>query len=386
MTVGQSGLSDMIRFPKNPLLRIAIVLGIPAVMAMTAVAILNLDGPKKWRTERASKRFIEALRAQGDSCRGDLVPAIQALQERLLPRHIKLTVVLAPTATMHFEKGEVLHPQPRSGCGVIFTAERELRAAGLRVLNLMPDWHRAVMSSPDLMLMAADGLHYSDSGGDLLAEAFLGRLKPELKEKGGRESLLIGDCYAQLLGQRLRSGETMPRVRDLWRNAGSPEMGREISGIPPGQLKGVRQIYWILPDGYLRPQEAPKFPFPPLREPPKEQALEGEPRVLKVTVTRGPVVSHEFHQNAPYPSALIANEFRTEAGEAIAGLSYALRDRRPVNGAILYGYAGQPMTLTVVPWDAAVAANPVLRTEQVIDSAPDFTLPRYFVQGWFHGH
>ena len=81
MTVGQISLSDMIRFPKNLLLRIAIVIGIAAVMAMTAVAILNLDGPRKWRTERASKRFIEALRAQGDPCRDDLVPAIQALQD-----------------------------------------------------------------------------------------------------------------------------------------------------------------------------------------------------------------------------------------------------------------------------------------------------------------
>lgn len=373
----------MVRHLKDGPFRIVTCLGVIAVVATT---LLAWDAPKRWIAERASKRYVEALRSQDDPSRDDLVPAVRALQEHLSTRHIKLTVVLAPSVKKHLEKDGPLRRKALPGNGVIFTAERDLRAAGLRVLNLLPDVHLAASLAPEPLLMAQDGFHYNDAGGDLLAAAFLGRLKSSQKEKAGKESLLIGDCFAQLFGQRLRAGQTMPKARDLWKNAASNEMGREVSGLPPSQLKGVHQVYWIIQDAYLPPKKMTEHPFPPLRQPPDGNQLADAPRVVKATVTRGPVVSLDFHKTAPYANALVATEFRTESGEDILGLIYVMRDHQLIVGALFYGYAGQPMTLTLLPWDAAVAANPALRTEQVLESAPDFILPRYFIQGWFHGH
>lgn len=335
-----------------------------------------------WWARHSSQKYIEALRAVPPQNLGNFVTCAVAFRDHLAKRNMRLVVVLRPAIpTLLAPKGGAQLKADASR-GALFQAEAALEKAHVDVFNLLPPLHESLSLRPELAVTAPDGYH--------LGEPVTGEMRRILDEslsghqlrKSGQDILFAGDCYAYIVGAAFRAGDRLPHVRVLWRNGGSHLMPSEMAMLPEHELDGVRQVMWFVTEEEGASQ-APWAHFPQF-PPPEALRMQHDQseRTVKVTLTRATTVSPDLGKGSPYADALAVHEFSTAEGEVFLGLIEVMKNRY-VNPSTRWGN-GWPLLLTIVPWEAAGKSNPALHHEQILDDAPNFTLPRYHITRWLN--
>ncbi len=332
---------------------------------------------KKW-TERQTARYLAELRSGNVACREDLLPCVIAFRDFLATRHIKLRILLRPVREDFLSADDRLLTTPTDGALALTTAERLLRKAGIRATNLMPDMYAEASLNPNVPVTDVDRAHLSQEMISVMGRTLCNSLEDWQKERNGRQILLVGDCYAVLTANKLKEGTILPGVRSQWKNSSDSQMAYEISRIPAEFFPGVREIYWFLSSPVLVRGSGHSLPLP---SPPDANAPEGEgTRTVHARITRQTHVPAGLGAGSPYPNALALHECTTDAGEKFLAIVPVMKDRAPLP-ATCWG-TGQPLTLTMQPWDAATRTTPSLGREQVFDDIQDFATARYHISGW----
>lgn len=335
---------------------------------------------ERQRAAHESEKFIDALRHGNVPCRDDLLPCVLAFRDHLATRHIKLRILLRPTKEDLLGADGKLLTVPTQTALAMTAAERTLRKAGIRTVNLMPDIYKAAALHPEWPVTASDNAHLSKEMVTVMAQTLCDSLEDWQKADGGRNMLLVGDCYALLTAAELKKGTTLPGVSSQWKNAGDAVMAFEVSHIPQETIPHVREIYWFLSSpniiaGSITPLPHPSPPDP--SSPPDERI-----RTVLAQVTKITKVPQDIWKNAPYPNALALHQIATESGETFLAVVPIMENRSPLPS--MSWVAQQRLQLTLQPWDAATRAMPSLGREQILDDIQDFTADRYYVTGWLH--
>lgn len=162
----------------------------------------------------------------------------------------------------------------------------------------------------------------------------------------------------------------------MWRNGGSHLIPGELARLPPEELDGVRQVFWLMCDDYLRMKQFPAFPTAAdLRK----SSHPGE-RTLRVKITRATAVPGDLGARSPCAEAMAQHKFTTAENERFLAAIHVMKEREVTLGNCWM--LGEPLVITVIPWETAAGKRPELKNIQILDDRPDFTLPRYFITRW----
>jgi hypothetical protein len=314
-----------------------------------------------WWARRQSHGYMEALK---DAEPGDLRAFIEcaaAFRDHLAERKIALVVVLRPSVPVLLSEngGPQLRASERGAS--IFQAASALKKAKVNCFNLLPPVHEALSLKPDDAITAPDGAHFGDPVIKCMADTLGAALTPKQLASAGRNVVFASDCYALLVANVFRAGTQLPEARVLWRNSGSHLIPGEMAFLPPEELNGVRQVFWLMSDEYLKMKKYPAFPT---REDMRKNSHPGE-RTLRVKVTRATSVPEDLGSRSPYAEALAQHEFTSEDSERFLATIDVMKGRKVAlaNRWLL----GEPLLITVIPWQTALIARPELKNIQILD-------------------
>jgi len=336
-----------------------------------------------WWARRSSKAFMAKLEKTTPAHNLEsFVATAVAFRDHLKERNIDLTVVLRPETDTILKKGDGLVTDPAAGNGVILKAEAALKKARVKTLNLFPPLHEALSLRPHNAVRWTDGTHLGKPVHEEMCQIISSTLDEKHTRKAGRDIAFAGDCYAMNLGDIFKAGTLLPNIRYFWRNGSTALMPSEISRMPEHELKGLRRIWWLATDDIQKEGEKPFESYPRF-----QPRVEGSPRSgdaersLRVTISSAPKITREL-EKSPYADALVEYECRTEEGDTFVCLLEVMR-----NNHIEFGHVwvkDQSYVVRIIPWEAAVAATPKFRHEQIITDIEDLSLPRYSAVGWMH--
>jgi hypothetical protein len=340
---------------------------------------------KDWaerKARRESAKYLAALQRMPDVRLEKFLSCAKAFRDHLEQQGIRLTVVLWPENTALLEKPGVpqLHPSPVGA--VLFQAAKALRHEHVKVIETLPQTHEFLCLHPEAALLQPDK-HLGWSLIDQLTAQIYSNLDPRLIMRNGRGFLTAGDCYAYHLGMAMRKHPDLSETHIFWRNNGAHLVPYEIASLKEPGLHGIHQLIWVIRSQSLLNSQEPGT-FPPLAASLAQRMPEvpGQ-RTIKAMLKELPMIPETLGKDSPYPDVLVQCRFHAESGEEFLALAHVMQKHK-VNANVKIWTANLPMVVTLVPWKSAIQASPELAHEQILDTTPDFTLPRYFVTSWLH--
>jgi hypothetical protein len=299
---------------------------------------------------------------------------------------MKLRLILRPEHTVLQDRdGHKVHEVTESALAMR-AAERQLRKQGVRVVNLLPDLYAYGRRYPDEPYCQPDG-HYTPAVVGQIANTLCKSLEDWQKRRGGRSTLLVGDCYATLTAHHLQQGDVIPGVRSQWKNGGDHLMAYEISRLPADLLPEVREIFWIISSDTLLPSSQSAVPLPlpvsgPFPIPQNDDSPDHASLIVKVKVTRATRVPDDLGSGSPYPNAYAIYEVATDGGKTFLVVHSVMQTHVACVGNRWQMHT--PLVLSLQPWESAIKERPELAREQLFDDVQDYTSGRYLVTHWLH--
>lgn len=330
---------------------------------------------RKWQIAR----FDDALRRQDGTCRDDLVPVVVAFRDYLKTKNIKLKIVLRPDPDALVEiDGRRLRHVTNSASSLV-AAEKKLRKAGIRTINLVSSMHAAICNHPNEPACAPDG-HFARFLIAQMAATIQGSVEERHLSRQGRNLLFVGDCYASLSAEVLQKGSELPSVRSRWKNASDNLMAYELSLLPDSMFVGIKEIYWFLSSTTVSANRKRSLPLP--RSGSVNGEIGQEIRSALVQITQDTTAPSTLGSGSPYPNAYALHEATDAAGVRLLVIIQIMKDRQII--ASQQWQKHMRLALTLQPWEQAVKEQPHLAQEQLLDDVQNYELPRFLVTHWVH--
>lgn len=310
----------------------------------------------------------------------DGVDIVLEVQKELAKRGIELVVVHIPMRSELYpsETTNFLHPleTPHKDSRIAQRQNLRLRLLGIRTVSLYEQMRKVAMQED---IYKENRFHLKDAPAAEIGRELGRELRSQgvlMGEDGAKSVVFVGDCFANLFAEAIRSANEFDRIRSLIKFGGGGQAHNHLFAFEDEYLMDTDTIVWVLRDRNLGVNGGAE-PLCLVHN--TEEELESE--VVEARIVKTTLLDQDFVNRMPYPNATRATLFeRLDTGERFVGVDYIVRNRSlQISRMFKENYR---VRLSLLPLTAFERVNRKAASEYLIDELNDFTSSRYWVEGW----